>query len=484
MKRTIIYILLFSVLIRLYHIDFPLSGWHDWRQADTASIARNFYEDGFRLFYPEVNWGGLNHYIEGEFQTYPFVVSLLYFLLGYNEVWGRLVSIACSVFTIYGLYLLTRKIINERTALWSAFIFSILPANIYLGRVIMPEPMLIMCIMYGIYFFFNWIENEKNSYLILSCLFTTLAVLIKIPTLYIGLPLLYLAFVKYKWKFIYNWKLWLYVFVVFIFTFLWYYHAHQLYVKGGSMFNIWGFGTDKWGNFQLWIQWTFYNSILFRSISEKYISYAGFIIFIIGLFIKRENKYERLLDLWLISLVVYILIVAQGNFVHAYYQLPCLMPITVYIGKVFDRYLSNTGNNFSLHKLRYSFYSLCLLLIILLSFQKTIELFNEENPNLTYFKIGEQVKKFTNKNELIITVCDGNPIYLHTADRKGWLAMPEQFDTLYLNNRIKEGAKIITGEKGQLKSDKSKQLFSELTAQFKVIENNELYYIVDLTMRN
>jgi hypothetical protein len=54
-----IYIILFITLaVRLYHINFPVLGWHSWRQSDTASIARNFYENGFNILYPQVNWAG------------------------------------------------------------------------------------------------------------------------------------------------------------------------------------------------------------------------------------------------------------------------------------------------------------------------------------------------------------------------------------------------------------------------------------------
>ena len=33
-------------------------GAQSWRQADTAAMARNYYENGHNFFYPQIDWGG------------------------------------------------------------------------------------------------------------------------------------------------------------------------------------------------------------------------------------------------------------------------------------------------------------------------------------------------------------------------------------------------------------------------------------------
>lgn len=482
MKKVnpIFIILIFALLVRLIHINFPVSGWHEWRQADTAAIAKNYYENGFDILNPEIDWGGVNNHVESEFQLYPFVVSLLYYLFGFTEIWGRLVSILCSLFTVFGLYLLTKSIINKKTALWSAFIYAILPLNIYFARVMMPEATMMMAIVFGIYFFYKWIEYDRTQYLILSCLFTTIAVLLKIPTLYIGLPLLYLAYQKYRLKTFLNWKLILYTLAVLVLTALWYYHAHQLYENGGRTFQIWEFGSDKWGNFKLWITPGFYYDIIYGSLIQRHLTYPGFIICLIGFFIKRENKYEKLFDVWVISLLIYVLIVAQGNRQHDYYQLPIILPLVVFIGKVFGKYLTEVRINFIKYKTRYSLLIISLILILFFSFRFVNGLMKMENLYLPYFTIAKEVKKVSGKNDLIITLCDGNPIYLYTADRKGWISAREQFDNEYLEQRIKEGAKLFTGEKRWIESDKSKFLFAQVLQKYSVIENNNEYFLIDL----
>ena len=45
-KKSIYFILALTFVIRLYHINFPIGGFAAWRQADTAAMARNFYNNG------------------------------------------------------------------------------------------------------------------------------------------------------------------------------------------------------------------------------------------------------------------------------------------------------------------------------------------------------------------------------------------------------------------------------------------------------
>src|SRR4030095_4630333 len=185
MKKIYI-ILLITVVARIFHITYPVLGWHSWRQSDTASIAKNFYENGFNILYPQVNWAAnTTGYVESEFHIYPFIVSLIYTVFGVNDIWVMIVSLIFSVLTVYGLYLLVRKIINEQTALWSAFIYAVIPLNIYYGRAFMPESTMLMCSVYAVYFFSEWLDKENTKYFIYSFLFTSGAILVQPPYLYL-----------------------------------------------------------------------------------------------------------------------------------------------------------------------------------------------------------------------------------------------------------------------------------------------------------
>src|SRR5690348_15355906 len=43
---------LIAIVVRLYHITYPIADWHSWRQADTAAVARNFLHFGIDPLHP------------------------------------------------------------------------------------------------------------------------------------------------------------------------------------------------------------------------------------------------------------------------------------------------------------------------------------------------------------------------------------------------------------------------------------------------
>ncbi len=448
--RKIYYILVLTFLTRLYHYNFPVIGWHSWRQSDTATIAKNFFLNGFHILYPQIDWAGNTPgYVESEFHIYPFIISLLYSIFGINDMWGRLVSIACSIVTVYFIYLIVKRVINEKTALWSAFIYAIIPLNIYYGRAFMPESMMLMCSAGGIYFFIKWYDEDKIKYLLFSSVFICLAILIKLPGFYLGLPLVYLAYKKYKPAFLLKPQLWIYAIIIFVPVILWYYHAHQLFLNGGASFDIWNAGESKWAMFGLLLEPKLYHEIFLQSIAERHLTYPGFVLCVWGIFIKRKYELERLIDYWLIAVIIYILIAAQANRVHEYYQLPIILPFCIYIGKVFAQFIPSFKFKeiFRSNKFAAVIVLLSLLLIPILSFLRIQNTLRSEIYNSNVFKIANAVKQNSNANDLIVTVCDGNPIYLYISQRKGWTISPQNIDLSYLSEKRLNGGKLLTAEK-------------------------------------
>ncbi|MBI2428570.1 MAG: glycosyltransferase family 39 protein, partial [Ignavibacteriales bacterium] len=179
MNKRLLVILLVTLITRLYHIDFPIAGWHSWRQADTAAIARNFAEENMNIAYPAIDWrGNTQGYVESEFQLYTYTIALLYKVFSIHEMFGRGLSVICSVLTVLGLYLLVKKMIDEKSALWASFFYSILPLSIYYGRAFMPEQMMLMFSVFGIYFYSQWLDENRWMHFFASVACISLAVLL------------------------------------------------------------------------------------------------------------------------------------------------------------------------------------------------------------------------------------------------------------------------------------------------------------------
>src|SRR5689334_24611704 len=99
-----------ALALRCYALTAPLLDYHSWRQADTAAIARNYASNGYRLLYPQIDWGGQTPgYVESEFPLYTYSLALLYGVFGVHPALGRLLSALAGAASAVLLYLLARR---------------------------------------------------------------------------------------------------------------------------------------------------------------------------------------------------------------------------------------------------------------------------------------------------------------------------------------------------------------------------------------
>ena len=478
--RWILLILLLAAVPRAIRLDAPVS---TWREADTAAIARNFAQHGFRILYPEVDWGGgTPGFVESEFPLYSFLTGLGIAALGPGDQWGRLLSLLCSLATIYGLYLLVRKLVSEGVALWSALFYAILPMNIYYGRSVMPEAALLMCSVFGLYFFSAWLDRGRGRDFILTWLCLSLAVLLKIPTLYLGLPLLFLAWEKHGRRTFRTEKLWLLAGLILLPAALWYYHAHQLFRESGLTFGIWGFGTDKWGNPDLLVSPEFYNRIFFKSIAEHHLTYPGFAAFVIGFCVTRRRRALRFFDWWLAAVVIYFLIVAKGNKVHSYYQLPFVLPASVYAGCLFARFWQprREGDRAGRLAPATALCALCLAGVLTLSALRVADRLRRENPDSALARLAAAVKTETREDDLLLAVTTDNPLVLYRCERKGWSAAPQRLEPAFLEEKRRQGADYLVGERSAFATGAALEHLDRLLRRFAVVRDAEGYFVLRL----
>ena len=213
--------------MRLYHLDVaPLEIEESWRQADTDSIARNFVGYNFNILHPNFNYDGpLPNIPALEIQVTTYLIALLYKVFGYHYFLARLVPIGFFMISSVYLYAYTRKHLGHGEAVFSLLIYGILPINIYYSRAIMPEAAALMFWIGGLYYFYEWAENKKDLRLVVSCIFMSLAIMTKPPVVIIGLPMLYICFQYFGWRFLSFPKLWLYALVTLGLPFIYYYFS-------------------------------------------------------------------------------------------------------------------------------------------------------------------------------------------------------------------------------------------------------------------
>ena len=212
----VILILFVAFFVRLYKIDSPIADWHSWRQTDTAAVTRNFIKYGFNPFIPRYDdmsgtaenpIANPNTFRFVEFPIYNIFVYPFYLIFGVADKYHRLVSILFSLGSIIFLYLICKRYLGKRDSLFTAFIYSILPFNVFFSRTTLPEPTFLFFSLGMICFIEKWIWDGKRLWGIWGFLFTAIAFLIKPWAIFFTLPLFFSLYqsiiLKYLRNFIY-----------------------------------------------------------------------------------------------------------------------------------------------------------------------------------------------------------------------------------------------------------------------------------------
>lgn len=473
MKKIEFFLLMLIILgafaVRLYRFDGPIADWHSWRQSDTSAVSRNFIKYGFDVLHPRFddlsNGVSLIDNPQGyrfvEFPIYNVLQAGFFALFGYFtlEQWGRLVTIFSSLGSLAFLYLIVKKYISPRASLFVAFFYAFLPYNIYFGRVILPDQLMVALMLGGIYFFDKWVENIKGSlFLILSILFTASAILIKPFVLFFGLPFLYLVWSRFKLTFLKKWKLWAFIILAILPFILWRIWMQQ-YPEGiprsDWLFN--GNGIRFKGAFFHWI--------FAERISHLILGFFGLPFVVIGL-LAKPKKEGWLFYLFIISVLVYLTVLATGNVQHDYYQILIIPTLALFFAKGIDFILEKSDVLFNRY-ISYIVIVVSVLFLLAFGWFKVRDFYSIQHPEI--IEAGKAVDRLTPKDAKVIAVYNGDTTFLYHTNRRGWPVFERDFSDF-----IKAGATHIAF----VNPGKDELNFA---TQFETISRTSNYAIFDLT---
>src|SRR5262245_17298123 len=160
--RIVIAICLLAIAARLILINQPYVDHWSWRQSDVAAIARNF--DGFRFGYPQIDWAGNGAgYVGTEFPILPFIAAVCYKFAGVHEWIGRIQAVILFAVSLPFFFLLVRESFGSTAAVWASFFYCFTPLNVFAGRSFMPDVPSLSFAIIGLYFFLVWVRNAKTA---------------------------------------------------------------------------------------------------------------------------------------------------------------------------------------------------------------------------------------------------------------------------------------------------------------------------------
>src|SRR3989344_4597019 len=427
-------ILFFGFLVRLYKFSAPIADWHAWRQADTSSVSRNFIKFGFDLLNPRFDElsnvpSGVHENPQGyrfvEFPIYNVAQAGFFKFFGILtiEEWGRLVTIFSSLLSSVFLYLILRKHLNSRAGLFVAFFFTFIPFNIYFGRTILPDQTTVTAFLGAIYFFDRWNDRDYpvNWDFIFTLVFTAAALLLKPFTIFFLLPMVYLAYEKNGFNFLKNKRLWFFAvlsILPFVFWRLW-----MLQYPGGIPQSGWLLNGNN-----IRFKGEFFHWIFAERISKLILGYWGLPLLIMGVLLKLPKKNYLFFLYFLISSLLYLVVIATGNVQHDYYQILIMPSIAIYLA-LGTHFLWDNKSNIYLPLSRGIFF-LCVLFMLSFGWFNIRAFYNIDHYEL--IRAGKIIDNLIPKEaKVIVPMSGGDTTALYFMDRQGWSSFEKPLPQLF-----------------------------------------------------
>jgi Dolichyl-phosphate-mannose-protein mannosyltransferase len=429
--EAVIALWIVAVAVRLILINQPYVDHWSWRQSDVAAIARNFFEHGFRFGYPQIDWaGGSAGYVGTEFPILPFLAAICYKFAGIHEWIGRSQSVIFFAVSLPFFFLLVREIFGSTAAIWATFFYAFAPLNVFAGRSFMPDVPSLSLGIIGLHFFLLWLRDRKMAPFYLAAIAISLSILIKVTSIVIAAPILYLAVAA-----VYDRRRdkerrfpkppgrsgdrpslnfgahraplqrAAFVAIALLPSLAWYWHGYQI-AERFYPHHFFGAGGVRLESFSWY--WEIAQQTATSSLTPVLAVMA-----LIGLFVAPRGRYGCLFDWWLIAMVLFVVTVGYGNR-HPWYQLPLVPIAAAYAGAASNFFRAKISS-------RVAVVGLSILLassFAILAFLYVRPLY--ESSAAEHRNAGLELNKITASDALIVAVDGGNPAIFYYAKRKGW----------------------------------------------------------------
>jgi len=233
--------------------------------------------------------------------------------------------------------------------------------------------------------------------------------------------------------------------------------------------NTWLFNGDG-----IRFKGAFFYWIFADRLSRLILGYWGLPLFIMGL-IHKDKKENWFFHIWLLSMLLYVCVVATGNVRHDYYQIITIPIITIFLAKGVINLFILAGY----FRSKITIYFITLLLIIFMEmfgWYHIRDYYNINHPEIV--EAGNAVERKTHDKALVIAPYNGDTAFLYQTKRAGWPVIEKSIDDM-----IKMGADYYVSVNYD---DLTKDLLSQTLTKdpqkqkYKLIEMTDKYVIIQL----
>lgn len=429
--------------LRMYKLPYPNFENTGYEMFDNPATARNFVRDGLNPLTPRHDAGAegscFSIKVGSKYFTYPYIVSLLYFIFGVHEIIGRIVTLLFSLGTTFLIFKLGENYFDRLIGIIAAVLFNILPITIHNGQTWIRYHTYVFFLVLMYYLFLKWIENEKNHYILLSSISGALAFLTNPPGMYMGLPILYLCVKKFKWEFIKKWQLYLFALISLAPIISWWGYGMKFSPASPltdfkEMVAYLGFDAENpprmaivWReltNPKYYFQWAKFDFIgkLISTLSKNALTPVGMILLAVGLFIKKQEQYRYQFHFWGLAFLIYCFIdsrmvyTADGLHHHHYIEFtPVACLLIASGGKYIWDFLKENTKTWDLKVV-----ASLVVILYFVNFFTYLGAWIEPGVNMTAYRVAKAVEEKTPKDAVLLTENGVHTAVIYYSNRTGW----------------------------------------------------------------
>lgn len=369
-----------------------------------------------------------------EFPIYSYLLATLYGIVGIHEMIGRCLSIFFGVWGAVFLYGFVRRRLGDRVALWSMLAMCVVPVHLYFSRSVQPEAMALWGLLGYLYHLDRWLDRPDGAGdWLAAVLLGSLAPLLKLPFLYIILPLwAYLGFERHRSRELPKAPFFAMIVSILGLTSGWY-----RYAKTAPLIILPLTLKEHLQNLRPILSWDLYRNHFVSRFPELCATYPGVVLGIVGAYaLKREGKLP-FWAAWFLTTALYIVLLGEYGLIHRYTELPWAPPVAVFIaaGIVFwwDRAKGNARSKAAL-----------LVLVVGIPVHAGFRIahwYRWEYPWV--FRANAALARVSRPAELLITNTREHPVLLYYLDRYGFAPDLEETGFGALDYARSRGARIF-----------------------------------------
>jgi 4-amino-4-deoxy-L-arabinose transferase-like glycosyltransferase len=444
-------------IIRILTIQNPALDRTAWKEIDYITISQNYLHNGFNLFRPTISWPAEPPRVTAmEFPLVPYLTSFSYKLFGFNTFTVRLITLIAFLFIILLVFYLVKKELGQVTAFIAALIAGFLPLNSFFSNILFSEPTMIAFSVFAVFHFSKWLEVNKRKHFIWSAFGFTMAILLKLEPLYLSVIFLGLFFLKYKFNYTKYFRFIQFGIISIILPVLWYGYAYYLTIHSIDTFGIFR-GHDKFQTISMLSNVNWYRTMA-GSLMNLSGGKFGVLLFVIGLLSLILVRKGLLFFLYLAAILLYFVVVAEGNIDASYRQLVIIPALSCFmaVGALSVMFPLSLLRKSSKHT--HSVYYLIgsLLIVTIIQFRHYRPDFSHSNMphHLDEWQLSGIIHQYADSKTKLITLGsytinkggnDLSPVLYYYAGLQGWTLQEKDWDESIIEKYRSKGAELLVG---------------------------------------